>query len=660
MWGTEHEGFVSSPAWYSEAMYVASSGLQRHLMDKTTNPIDRNHVIGHNEWKNANWKTWMAANYSSVDTTCNTHSDPGVYWNWSHFMDLISGAPPAPSGLKLTPVSTTQIKLSWTDNSTNETGFKIERALSSGGTWSQIATTAANVVAYTNGSLSASTVYFYRLRSYNGNGNSDYSSIKSATTGNSAPVLAAIGDKTVVEGATLAFTATTTDTGGTTTTTFNDFEGSSSGTLSYMFQKPSYSGSSRGVDTAVTNYSQVTSTFPAGSGHGNLVLKCNWAFIATPTNWVRLTTASAGGFPNPTIDLRQILKFDIYSEKALKVGIGVRETGVAASTAIGADGGTTNGIEWVGVTNAVSGQPFPTRTVAANTWTTLRFILPQEPARAFAGSTADGDLTSPTGMGVLEHLAFVPTTSSAVTNNVYLDNFSVIYSNILTYSLDPGAPAGASINPITGAFTWKPTEAQGPGAYDVTIRVTDNGTPPLDDSETITIIVSETNNAAPTLTAIANQTVLAGNTLTFTNTASDTDVPLDLTFSLDPGAPPGADVNPSTGVFAWTPPLDAPSSTNSITVRVTDGGPPEMSATRSFNVCVVSRMASYSPPDGNGNTSISWNTLAGHKYRVQYKTDLNDATWTDATGDIPGDGTQKSQSFSVIEGQRFYRIVEVP
>ena len=51
-------------------------------------------------------------------------------------------------------------------------------------------------------------------------------------------------------------------------------------------------------------------------------------------------------------------------------------------------------------------------------------------------------------------------------------------ANTLTFSLDAGAPAGASIDPATGVFTWTPTEAQGPGVYPVTVRVTDNGRPP--------------------------------------------------------------------------------------------------------------------------------------------------------------------------------------
>lgn len=47
----------------------------------------------------------------------------------------------------------------------------------------------------------------------------------------------------------------------------------------------------------------------------------------------------------------------------------------------------------------------------------------------------------------------------------------------LTFSLDAGAPAGASITPA-GMFSWTPTEMQGPGSYQITIRVTDNGTQP--------------------------------------------------------------------------------------------------------------------------------------------------------------------------------------
>lgn len=71
-------------------------------------------------------------------------------------------------------------------------------------------------------------------------------------------------------------------------------------------------------------------------------------------------------------------------------------------------------------------------------------------------------------------------------------------ANSLTYSLDAGAPAGASINSNTGAFTWTPTD--GPTqSQSITVRVTDNGTPALDDFETIYITV---NNVAPALSSV--------------------------------------------------------------------------------------------------------------------------------------------------------------
>ena len=52
-------------------------------------------------------------------------------------------APTAPSNLAATAVSTSQINLSWNDNSNNETGFKLERG--NGSAWAQIAQLAANV-----------------------------------------------------------------------------------------------------------------------------------------------------------------------------------------------------------------------------------------------------------------------------------------------------------------------------------------------------------------------------------------------------------------------------------------------------------------------------------------------------------------------------------
>src|SRR3984893_8158165 len=90
--------------------------------------------------------------------------------------------PPArPTNLTLTAVSSSQIKLSWTDNSNNETGFKIERSRD-GTTFVQKYVVGANVTAYSDSGRQAATKYYYRVRAYDSGGDSGYSNTANATT----------------------------------------------------------------------------------------------------------------------------------------------------------------------------------------------------------------------------------------------------------------------------------------------------------------------------------------------------------------------------------------------------------------------------------------------------------------------------------------------
>lgn len=108
-----------------------------------------------------------------------------------------STPPAAPTDLAATTASFSQIDLTWTDNATNETGFKIERCTGANCTdFAQIATVGANVIAYSNTGLTASTSYNYRVRAYNGGGDSDYSNTASAVT-QAAPALPAAPDNLV-------------------------------------------------------------------------------------------------------------------------------------------------------------------------------------------------------------------------------------------------------------------------------------------------------------------------------------------------------------------------------------------------------------------------------------------------------------------------------
>jgi N-acetyl-anhydromuramyl-L-alanine amidase AmpD len=80
--GVEHEGFAAQGAtWYTEAMYENSADLVRYLAREYHVPLDRAHIIGHDQ---------VPAPEASY--VAGMHWDPGPYWDWEHYMRLL-GAP---------------------------------------------------------------------------------------------------------------------------------------------------------------------------------------------------------------------------------------------------------------------------------------------------------------------------------------------------------------------------------------------------------------------------------------------------------------------------------------------------------------------------------------------------------------------------------------
>lgn len=92
------------------------------------------------------------------------------------------GLPLAPANLQAAAVSSSQINLTWLDQSANETGFKIDRRTGTSGNWNQIALIQANSTSYQDTGLSASTSYYYRVKATNSTGDSINSNEAWATT----------------------------------------------------------------------------------------------------------------------------------------------------------------------------------------------------------------------------------------------------------------------------------------------------------------------------------------------------------------------------------------------------------------------------------------------------------------------------------------------
>ena len=142
-------------------------------------------------------------------------------------------------------------------------------------------------------------------------------------------------------------------------------------------------------------------------------------------------------------------------------------------------------------------------------------------------------------------------------------------NDTLTFSIQSG-PAGASINAQTGVFTWAPNESQGPQSHAVTVRVTDSGG--LFAERTFNVQVNEVN-APPVIAAIGTRNVNEGSTLSFNVPATDPDLPANtLTYSVVGTLPAGATLDPTTGLFSWTPSEAQGPQTVNVTVRVQDAG----------------------------------------------------------------------------------------
>lgn len=171
-------------------------------------------------------------------------------------------------------------------------------------------------------------------------------------------------------------------------------------------------------------------------------------------------------------------------------------------------------------------------------------------------------------------------------------------------------------------------------------------------------------NTPPFLPFIADQTIAGGSPLSITNLAIDADTPAQqLVYSLAPGAPAGATINATNGIFSWTPIGEYVPSTNVFTVAVADSGAPSLSAVQCFTVAVTTpHPLIHSIAVSGGGVNLIWQAVPQKIYRIDYKTNLLDPEWLELTNNVTAASVLTTNSDLGGAGgrSRFYRIELLP
>jgi fibronectin type 3 domain-containing protein len=198
-------------------------------------------------------------------------------------------APAAPSNLSATPASTSQINLTWTDNSANETGFVVERATNS--TFSAGLTTVSlgtNVTSYSATGLTAGTTYWFRVRATNAAGASANSNVVSATTqtaGAGTGLLATYFDNMDLTGPTVSRTDATVN--------FDWGTGSPASGIGADTFSARWTGQAQAVESGSYRFRTVSDDGVRLWVNGQLLIN-NWTNHAPTTNTSAAVTLTAG------------------------------------------------------------------------------------------------------------------------------------------------------------------------------------------------------------------------------------------------------------------------------------------------------------------------------------------------------------------------------
>ena len=464
--------------------------------------------------------------------------------------------PPAPVNVVALPTSETEISLAWTDAADSEAGYAVERS-TDGVNFTPVITVAADTTAAVDSGLNPNTTYFYRILGTNNVGPGEYSNVASATTvlptaTPTAPIaLAASSDNGVEffrsqmvlrwqdrstneaafqiersgDGATFVPVATV----AANLTSYVDRHLNSATFYYYRVRAVNTLGQSAPSPVASNETHPQTQLVRAGDNvvfhagtEGAQPVRYQWRYMGEPipgeTNEMILLSdvqlldegdysavirdASGRTVTNPGY-LFVVAPPLLLVQPQDQVAV----VGTAVSLETVASGSDPLRYQWRRNGNIIPGATSPT----------LAFPHVQLGDRGAYYLIVENDFGSITSrVASLETFfapALVPVPDAfaevlqvlTITNSVVDQNETPL---TLAYSLAPGAPTNAIINPTNGVFRWKPTRAQAPGTNLITVEVADAAHPSVRSTTSFNVLVNDyaelTIGSAPVLVGETN------------------------------------------------------------------------------------------------------------------------------------------------------------
>lgn len=510
-------------------------------------------------------------------------------------------APFAPSALSANADSASQITLSWTDNSADETGFKVERSPDGTTGWTQIAPPPANATSYADTGLSAGTTYHYRVRATNAVGDSAYTLNASATTPNAAPVITASQAATGGDG--LAFSYQIVALNSPTSYAL------ASGMLPAGITLNTTTGLLSGSSSAVGTYPiTVTATNAIGTSPAvalTITIAPGSLIIAEPFAYTVGDNA-----PDP--------------DAGLNSGNGLPATNVGGNSS-----GTRTGLRgtWGTTTDVVAGLAYTqgaktlTTTDGAGrvnnaTWGGQPYVYQGMSTDPFLAERIGGVNNGNFGIdGTSLYVSFLASASSAAADafrlsfkydgsaNFYVSNTATTWSLngiaatgvplalntptliVLRFDFAAGATDTVSmwVNPTLGSALGTPNATVAgisfPGLQNFQTRAAVANAMTFDElrvGTTFGAVTPYTDSIpAPVISSNLAQSGTAGSALSYTITASNTPISYNAT-----GLPSGLNINTSTGVISGTPSVPGTTNTTISATNATGTG----SATLVFTI----------------------------------------------------------------------------